>query len=501
MKIGQKLISNTIYLSLDWFVITIMSFIFWFSLGKTLVKEELGIVSTLINFVVLISGISILGITQALSKLIPEFKKKDSKKLYSLIRISIRPILIVLAVILLALFIFSNQLSVILKVPREGILISIFSLFAIVPFSFFGSVIYGFQNMKKYFLTDFFQSFFKLSVSILLIYLGFRVYGPLIGFGMGYFIAMFMRLDLKYFKGKDSSFSYKELFVYASPALVSTIASYTMTNSQYIILSILKNPGVTGIFTIAFLLTSFIGVIVNVLASALFPIISGLSVDRKMKVREGYLIGVVMRYSMMVIVPISVVLLIFSNLFVLSFSSIEYISATTYFPILIPAVIMFGIGGIFNSNLYAIGKPKISRNIIVITAILFLILSIVGVSYFSALGISFAYLASMAFYLVLNVFYIRKFLKIKIFTSDVIKILVSSALVGILLLLIYPVVNGIVSLAIVSISSMILYLILLVPLRFYRSEDISILEFLAKKIPTFNKPISMAINFLRKISK
>lgn len=498
MRIGQKLISNTVYLFLDWFAISILSFIFWFSLGKTLAKQELGTVSTIINFTVLFSWISFLGITLALQKMIPEFKKKDSKRLYALIRISLKPILIALTVIILSIFIFSNQISSILKVPQEGMIISIFSMLAIVPFTFFGSILYGFQNMKRFFLTDFFQALFKLSISILLIYLGFRAYGPLIGFGMGYFIAMLMRLDLKYFKGKDSSFSYKELFVYASPALVSTMASLVMTNSQYIILSILKNPGVTGIFTIAFLLTSFIGVLVNVLASALFPIISGLSVDRRMKVREGYLIGVVMRYSLMVIVPISVVFLIFSNLFVLSFSSIEYISATTYFPILIPAAIMFGIGSIFNSNLYAIGKPKISRNIIVLTALLFLATSIPSVQYFSAVGLSVAYLISMAFYFVLNLTYIRKFLKIKFFVKGILKILISSGFIGFVLLLLYPLVSNIIMLAAVSIFSIIIYLLLLLPLKFYINEDIRILEFFSKRIPVLNKFLLAIIDLLKK---
>ena len=501
MRIGHKLITNTVYLSLDWISIAAMSFVFWFSLGKTLVKEELGQVSTLINFVVLLSWICVLGITLAIQKLIPEFKKRDSKKVNSLIRISIKPVLITLAVTLLSIFVFSNQLSQILKVPREGVLISIFALFAIVPFSFFGSIIYGLQNMKKYFLTDFLQSFFKLSISLILIYNGFRIYGPLIGFGMGCFISMLMRIDLKYFRGKSSGFSYKELFSYSSPALVSTVASYAMTNSQYIILSVMKNPAVTGVFTIAFLITSFIGIIINVLAYSLFPIISGLSVDRRMKSREGYLIGLVLRYSLAIILPIAAVLLVFSNLFVLSFSSIDYISASTYFPILIPAAILFGLGGTLNINIYAIGKPNLSRNIIVVTAILFLSLSIAGVNYFSALGISVAYLTSMLFYFVLNLIYIRKFLTIKIFTKDILKILFSSIAAGLLLLLFYPMVSNIISLGAISISYMIIYLIILLPLKFYRPEDIRVLEFFSGKIPQLSKSLLKIINFVKKFSK
>lgn len=498
MRIGEKLISNTTYLLLDWIVIASISFLFWVSLGKTLAKEELGIVSTLINLVVLLSWVSYLGIILALQKLIPEFKEKNPKKVSALIRISAKPILIALAIVLLTMFIFSNQLAAILKVSRQGILISIFSLFSLVLFSFFGSIIYGFQNMKKYFLTDSLQSILKLIISLILIFLGLRFYGPLIGFGLGYFIAMFLRVNLKYFRNKNSDFSYKQLFSYASPALISTIAMYTLSNSQYIILTIIKDTGVTGIFTIAFLITSFIAVIVNALTSALFPIISGLSADHKKKSRGGYLIGLVLRNSLIITMPISVVILTFSNWFVLSFSSVEYIYASTYFPMLIPAAILFGLGGIFNSNLYAVGKPKISRNIIVLAALLFLSISIPSVQYFSALGLSVAYLISMAFYFVLNLAYVRKFLKITFFAKDILKILISSAFTGFILLLLYPLVNSTITFVAISIFSVLIYLLVLLPLKFYRNEDIKILEFFAKKIPVLNKFLLAVIGLLKR---
>lgn len=498
MRIGEKIISNATYLFLDWLTTALLSFVFWFSLGKTLVKEELGIVSTIINFIAIVSLFSLLGITFALQKLIPEFKRKNSKKLYALIRISTKPIFITLTIIILILLIFSNNLSAILKVSQESIFICTFCLLAIVPFSFFGSILYGFQNMKKFFITDLFQMIIRILISLLLIFLGFRFYGPLIAFGFGYLILLFFRIDLKYFKNKNSHFSYKELFYYASPAFVSTVASNAILNSQYIILTILKTTAITGVFTIALLLTSVLGIMINVLTSAIFPIVSSLSVNHKMKRRQGHLIALVLRYSLMVIIPLSIIFIIFSKWIVLSFSSIDYISASDYFPMLIPAVILFGIGGMFNNNLYAIGKPKISRNILVVTTLLFLLLSVLAVQYFSALGLSFAYLISMLVYFTLNLIYIRKFLAIRFFISDTLKILLSSAFIGLLLLFLYSTISSIVLIIAISIFSAIIYLILLLPLKFYKYEDIRILQFFAKKIPVLNKFLLVIIDFLKR---
>ncbi|MFB0544970.1 MAG: oligosaccharide flippase family protein, partial [Asgard group archaeon] len=61
---------------IDWLVVSIFAFLFWFILGKTLKTSELGIVSTSINFIILVSIFSTLGINNALQKIIPELKRK-----------------------------------------------------------------------------------------------------------------------------------------------------------------------------------------------------------------------------------------------------------------------------------------------------------------------------------------------------------------------------------------------------------------------------------------
>jgi len=60
--IGGKLISNTVYLFLDWFVLAFFSFIFWLILGKSLSPLDVGITATAISLIISISNFSSLGI-------------------------------------------------------------------------------------------------------------------------------------------------------------------------------------------------------------------------------------------------------------------------------------------------------------------------------------------------------------------------------------------------------------------------------------------------------
>jgi len=499
MSIERKLLSNTIYLFFDWFVVSILSFSFWFILAKTLPTKEYGIVTTSINFIMIISAFSILGINVALSKLISELgHKKNFSEAHSYIKMSFKLISIVLLIISFLLFIFSTQISQFLKLPFNSILIIIFSIISITFYTFSGSILQGFQNMKKYFITDAFGYFFKISITLFLLFIGFRYLSPLVGFCLSYLFIFVSRLNLVYFKTKSNSASYKKLFHYALPSLVTSITSSLLGYGNYIILTILKTPEITGIFAVAFTLSGLISILPNVLASALFPIISQLSIKQNAKNKQGYLFSLVLRYSIFLILPISILFLIFSKQAVLLFSSFDYLSATTYFPILIPAAVFVGLSTVFHVSLYGIGKPKIQRNTIVATTILFLLLSIPLTIYFSAVGFSMAYLISMMLLFVLNFIYIRKYLKPKFFIGDILKILFSSSIIALILYLIQPFIQNVFTLTLISIPIGLLYLILLLLTRFYRFEDTRLLEFFGKRIPFIDKYCVLLSNFIRK---
>ena len=320
MRIGDKLISNTVYLFLDWLLVSLFSFIFWFILGKTHSPSDVGIVAISINLILLISSFSTLGITNALKKLIPEFKeKKGLEAVYPIIKLSFKPILISLVITFIILLVFSNQFSFFVKIPYYAFLLCIISIIVISIYDVFGSVLYGLQNMRKLFLTDFAQIVIRVLFTGLLISLVFNYFlqykdhlylFSLISFLSGYFLILFFRFNFNYLNS-GLSISYKKLFFYSTPALISTVASTLMLRGEYIILVILENTEITGIFTIAFTITSVIGILATTPSSGIYPIISALSVNKQTKRKQGYLIGLVIRYSLFLTLPLSLLLMFF----------------------------------------------------------------------------------------------------------------------------------------------------------------------------------------------
>jgi stage V sporulation protein B len=503
MSSSKKLISNTAYLSLDWFIVSLIGFLYWLIAGKTLLPEEYGVVSTVVNFATFLSTISLLGISTALWKLISEYEaKKESGKIKSLIKFSYQIVLITNILILSLLLLFNEFISSILKIPVNASLLIPFAMISLTLSSISGSITYGFQNMKLFFSTDFLGVLLKDVIVVMLILLGFRYLGPIIGFIACYFLIFMLRYSKTKLRGRDSKIDKREILLeYALPAFISSLAWTIFSNGQYALLSIIKDTRVTGIYTVALIITIPIVALPNTLSSALLPIVSSLSANHQAKKQQKRLIELVLRYSFFFSLPIALFLIIFSKQVIVIFSSEKYLEASNLFPILAMASIIYGIGSVFLSNLYAIGKTKLNRNIVLLTVFTFLILVYPLTKIYSALGMAISYFASILVLSIASYFYIRRFLNVKIPKKDFAKILISSLISFVFLYYTTKITSGLLINFALLIIAGILYLSLLLLLKFYKKEDVRILEFIASKMPFLKDKILHLVKIVERFSE
>lgn len=508
MILRKKLISNTFYLLLDWFLVSILSFLYWLVAGKTLLPQEYGIVSTSVNLISLLSGIAILGLGTAVWKLIPEYlAKKQKKKVSGLIKFSLKTILISNLLIATLLLIFYPFLTSVLKVPFTVILITAISLIILSFSNQLGFILYGFQNMRKVFTTHAVGHLTKIIVAIFLIFLGFSYFGPIIGFAIGFLLVALLRINSAHLREQAESIDKKFVMLeYALPAFIASLAGIVFSNSPYIILTSIANPEVTGIFTVAMILTGIIAVIPGTLSTALFSIISQLSGSTNAKKGQKYLIQLVLRYALFLSLPAAIFLVLFSKPVILIFSRSEYLVASQIFPILALAAIIYGCGNIFLSSLYAIGKTKLNRNITIAMTLVFLVSSIPLTYWFFSLnpsskilpafGLSLAYTFSVSILFFLSLFYLKKFITLTIPLKTIFKLLISSLASLAFLYLVTNFTSGILSFCLAIIAG-IIYLAILLPLRFYSKEDVEVIKYAAEKLP-FKRRI---LNFAKFLSK
>jgi len=500
MKIKDKLISNTTYLFLDWFFIALFSMFFWMIVGKSLSPESYGIIATSIQISLFLSHLTLLGLGTASRKLISELSEKGIKnKVQGIINYSLKTVTFTSVVLVLILILFSFQISPYLKLKPEAIwIVSFLIVFGSIG-GILGSFYHGFQNMKKFFLTNFFGHLMKVIFPLILIFLGFGYFGPLIGLTLCYLVILITRLDKKFFTIPKKMIIDKKLILnFSIPSFITMIFSLLFDKTQYIILTFLKTVETTGFFAIAGTISFFIPVIPSVLSTALFPIISGLDVDRDKKTKRKYLIRLVFRYALFIILPTAIFLVLFSKYVILFFSSPEYLPGAIFLPFLTVAGVFLGLGNLFLSSLYAIGKPKTPRNIQIISTLIYLSSVIPLTYYFSGMGLAIAYLMTTIIIFFLSFIFMRKYLGLTLPFKDIGRIVLATFVSALFLVLFKPYVNNFWLVGILMGVAGLIYVLILLKLNFYLKEDLKILDFLSDRLPIFRKEIKDLRNYLSK---
>jgi putative peptidoglycan lipid II flippase len=498
MKEEKKLFSNAFYFFLNVFFINLFSLFYILTIWKFLPPKDYGIIATVTNLSLLVSNICFLGFSAANPKLISEYaQKKQFKKIGSLLRFSffVSMMLSLASSLLLSSFylFFPN----IFKFSFEAMLILCISIFVIVIYGTYGSLLYGLQNMKKIFISDLVGYFLKFFLTFVFLFFGSGYLGVLISFVLCYVFSSLIRFEKGAFSLSnkiDKNFVIKN---YALPAFFMTIFSLFINNSQYVILTFLQDPETTGILGTALTISFLITLIPNILSASLFPIISQLSVKNKQS-KQSYLTSIVTRYINLFSIPSIFFLSIFSREIILLFSSKEYLPSSQFLPLLTLASFFFGLGNFFLSCLYGIRKTTLTRNVSLSFTLIFLILALVLTYFLFSWGLSIAYFITMLLYSSTTFILLKEFLKLKGLTKPLIKILFASSVFGLLLFS-----SEIFSLKLylkilVLVIASLFYFILLIPLKFYQKEEVIILNYLGRKMPFFKNLFFKLADFLSK---
>lgn len=494
MQHKSEIFSNSAFLLFDFAAVMILSFVFWFVVGRILTPAESGILFASWGASLIISVFCTFGLTSALSKLISE--SHSNQKIEDLIRLSFKYTLFLNLIGFAVIMLFYQQFSSLLKFPFFITLLTAFNTFILSFSGLSGSILQGLQKMKKIFLTDLVGYILKVVTVVILVFLGFSSLGALIALALSFLIVFLLRVQTSWVSFKSDAKLMKPLFQYAIPAFFASIAGIIFANIQYIILTVLKNSAATGIFGFAMVVVSPLDLIPIALGSALFPIISNLS-SRNAQKTQGYLLNLVIRYSLAIVLPLSVLLAFFSKQFFLIFFP-KYIDAAVLFPFLIPGSIFFGIANIFYSTIYAVKQPNLSRNIIVISAILFVALSIPMTQMFSSQGLSFAYLISTFVMLILSFMYIKKFVALKLQYSSFAKFIFATGIFFIFLIISDLIPLSFAIKIFIIIAGSLFYILLLFLLKFFIQEDVDLLRAIARRSPLMQNLINHIADFLEK---
>lgn len=393
-------------------------------LARNLSLEEYGLFFAVYTLIFFLGFFSSLGFTEAIVKFIPEFLvKKKFINIKNCVVITFFTVLatnIFLGVVLflladfLAVNYFKNALA------KPVLLVFIIAMIITSLKWVVRSVFQAFQRMLPYSVMYLVENFLIL-LSLLL---SFYVYkGIFVAVYSHVFAYLFVLLIFSLFLFKvfnlfrhKISFKkdlFKKLLKFGIPVVLASVGGIIILYTDTLILTYFRPLSEVAVYNVVVPTVMIIMFFGKSISSVLFPMASELwAMNKKKHLEQGLIM--LEKYSFLIVVPVSFVLLAFSKLFLELFFGDSYASGAVSMQILIVGIIFLLFYSINSALFSAIGRPQEGTKILLQGALINFLLNLLIIPFLGMLGAAITSLITYIYVFLVSVHRLRKFIKVSI---------------------------------------------------------------------------------------
>lgn len=480
MSTMEALVSDGFYLTLNFFVQTMVGYVFWIMLAKLLLPPDMGTYSLILNLGAFAINVTSLGLFPTSIKFISHYAgRQEIGKVKAFIGWVSRTTIAIHALVCTAIF-----LSAPFIYRYTPLSVGQLRLLAVVIFSFSlyylsGNCLYALRRMRQYFLSESAIIILKTLVAAAFVLLGFSYLGV-----VGALVASMVVGSLYRFRWLPSAKGGVEkgaVWHYAMVALVGATGCALMNQISLISLGMFGTLTAVGLFTVALTFSVPVRLVPSLIAQTLIP-----SASRQWAAGDlGTLNALLLRafkYAYFISIPLVFLFLFFTANFILLFASSAYLEAVQPLQMIAVAYVFFGLIPIFNGILFYAGRPKLHLWISLSAGTLTTVASFLLVPFFGARGAAAAFLFSTFVIFVVSFVAAKRHLKFAFPSKDLLKVFLASLPAATALYLCRGL-GGILGLAVGAVSSFAVYVVALLLLRFFDQTDIEALKTIGKKLP------------------
>lgn len=447
------------------------------------------------------------GVNQGLLRFSARLRVKgDTRQIASLVRNAFSFKLIVGLIISCITILFSDYFATYaVNRPDVSMYIRLASLIvvfhAILDTS--TSVFIGMDKAEYSTLVWSIQASAKTALAILLVFLGFSVFGALTGYVVGALTAGILSTAILYSKiykslnmstETDNSFkkSLKFLIGYGYPIYISALFFSIVPQLQSVILSIFVSDADIGNFRAASNFVTLISILILPISIALFSAFSKFDKESK-EIRTFFSLSTM--YATLLIVPAVTITAIFSKEFVNVIYGSQWTLAPAFLSLNVLLYLSVGLGYEIQKSFFnGIGETYTTLKISLTTFLFFVLLSPFLTMYFSVQGIILATLVSNLLATIYGTYIAKSKFKVKLYYKKLLLIYSAAAFSAVPALLIQKVVHtsSIIEIIIASLVYLFFYITLLPLLHVMTKQEIKNVEQIAERIPLV-KPLIMIL--------
>lgn len=286
----DSLYKNSIYLMLSTFVMSVLGFVFWMINARLFSAEQVGLATTIISAVTLISSISTLGLGAGLIRYLPTSENKN-KKINTCFTLTILFTIVVSVIFLLVIDFTSPKIHFIKQNMLLAFIFIVFLAFNSIG-SLIDSIFIAYRNAKFVFLENSIYSALKLVFPFLLVSLG--AYGIFSSYMIAITLGTIVSIFILIYK-----FQYKPRFAFYD-SIIRRIGKYSFGNYVAgligslpvlllpLIITNILTPTTAAYYYMAMMIANFIFVIPNATSNSLFA--EGSHSEKTSNIRYGNLL-------------------------------------------------------------------------------------------------------------------------------------------------------------------------------------------------------------------
>ena len=456
-------------------LISLSGLIFIPIITKNFSTSDYGVWAQVNTLVALVPNIVNLGLPYTMVRFLAAEKDKEiiRQSFYSMMALVLASTIVMIVVFI----VFSTQIANALFDGSMQIMwivtgIAFFSCINLMLLSYFRT----FQQIAYYSIFLVLQTYIGVGVSIVLTLLKYPIKVVVLGLLSGYII-VFIVMALLILKQLGFTLKFKSLteeLKFAIPTVPNNVSSWVVDSCDKFVIGICLGSAAVGCYSPGYALGSILLMFLTPFAVLLPAVLPEYFESGDMDKVDTFL-TYSMKYYLLITVPAAVGMSLLSKplLYILT-TTIIADSGYMITPLVALGAIFMGIYGIVNNIIILEKKTSILGYIWITVAVLNIVLNIFAVPYLGIYGAGLATLVCYFFAFLVTMFYSSKFARLPFDVKSIIKILISSAIMGVFVYIINP--QGIINILIVILISVLIYFVVLFLLKGIDKKEINLIK-------------------------
>ena len=459
---------NTSYLTLALILQKVISFTYFTLLARNLGPENLGKYYFAISFTTIFAIFIDLGLINVLTREVAKTQERAKKLLGSVlvIKLPLAALALLVVGVMINLMDYSDLVRNLVYLSSACMILDSFS-------TTFFAVIRGFHNLKFESIASIAFQLIVMSFGLTALYLGMNLYwimGALVmastfNFLYSSFI-LWRKWHIKIIPKYDKVLI-KLIIKIAVPFGLFAVFQRVYTYLDSVLLSIMAGDRYVGLYQVAFKIIFALQFLPLAFMAALYPAMSSYWLNNRQQLSITF--ERAMKYLIIISLPITAGTIVLADKIILIFKS-GYGEAILPLQIAIASLLFIFINFPIGSLLNACDKQKINTTNMGIVMVASIILNLLLIPKFQAIGASITVLATNALMFILGIYWVGKIIEYK--SGKVIitflKSLLAILVMGIIIFYLKPLTN----IFVITVIGGIIYFILLFLMGGFRKEDV-----------------------------